>query len=613
MVKNQTRVYGEINMKNRVISFLNSLKIRNKLIITYLIVAVTTVSIVCIYLTKKMNTVVVNDAIVKAAKNVDIMEQRTQEILKVSTRVSDMIYSDYTLHDMLKHNYNNPLEVFNAYNDYDILTKYLKYYTEISNITIYSENDTLMSSINISKVNDEIRDKKWYKNAIDGNGKIRWYYGYNINRNKTYLSLVRLIKNYKGEKVGVLVIDINNINLRDIVNTDTSECIIALNGINISGEENMDISEDLSNTDYYSLLEKSYGSNKYVTKTYLNENQYYIVVNSFKSDKALTDNFQAVVIIPTSKIVGETNKVIFNSFCVAVGAIIFSLIIIIYFSKSISGRIYLLSMEMKRVVNGDLYVSDKICGNDEIGQLNIDLKKMVESIRNLINQVYVQKINEEKLRASQMEMEFKMLSNQINPHFLYNTLETIRMKALMKGDKEISDIVKKLGKIMRRNLEVSGKPVTLQSEIILIRNYLEIQSMRFEGMVKFEIIIGENINADDYMILPLLLQPVVENAFVHGLEEKKNKGTILVNIFKENDFLKIIVEDNGIGIEEKKLIMINKNLNKKDNDNKSIGMRNVNQRIKIHYGDKYGIEIQSNIKIGTRVIITLPIWGEQKC
>ena len=143
-----------------------------------------------------------------------------------------------------------------------------------------------------------------------------------------------------------------------------------------------------------------------------------------------------------------------------------------------------------------------------------------------IEEVYIEKIQKEQLRASQKEAEFKMLANQINPHFLYNTLETIRMKAFCNGDKEIADIVKKLGKIMRRNLEVSGKMVSLKSELDIIDSYLQIQSMRFEGMVKYELNIESSIKNDEYEILPLLLQPVVENAFVHGLEEKKEKGEV---------------------------------------------------------------------------------------
>ena len=187
---------------------------------------------------------------------------------------------------------------------------------------------------------------------------------------------------------------------------------------------------------------------------------------------------------------------IFNSIIAIVATIILALIVIIYFSKNISKRIDILRREMHRVVNGDFYIMKSIDGTDEIGQLYQDLNTMIESINKLIDEVYVEKIQKEQLRASQKEAEFKMLANQINPHFLYNTLETIRMKAYCNGDKEIADIVKKLGKIMRRNLEVSGKMVTLKSELELIDSYLQIQAMRFEGMVKYELNVENSVDKE---------------------------------------------------------------------------------------------------------------------
>lgn len=593
-------------MRNKVTLCLNNIKIRNKLIITYLIVAIATVSIVCIYLTNRMNSIIVNKAITEAEKNVGIIEYRMKEVFKVATRVSDMIYTDYNLQGILTSKYESTLDVYNAYNDYDILGTYLKYYNELWDITIFIENDTLLPSKNISRVNDEIRQSKWYQDALEGDGKIRWYYGNNMLSDNNCVSLVRLLKNNRGQQVGVLAINISNIALRSINNDDSSNHM-SLNGDIMLLNKKINISQNISQNNLRKIIKKSDDGKQYVIDAIFEGKECYMVINSFKADKSLSDEFQSIVILPLDSIVGQTNKAIYSSFYIAILAIIFSLIIILYFSKNISHRINLLSSEMRRVVNGDLYVSDKIYGNDEIGQLHIDLKKMVESIRNLIDRVYKQEVNEEKLKASQREAEFKMLSNQINPHFLYNTLETIRMKALLKGDKETSDIVKKLGKIMRRNLEVSGKPVTLDSEVELIRNYLEIQSMRFEGMVKFEIIIDDEINAKEYMILPLLLQPVVENAFVHGLEEKKEKGTILINIYKCNNTINICVEDNGVGIDEEKLIMLNKALHTKQDTSKSIGMRNVNQRIKIYYGKEYGVYIESVLKVGTRVIITLPL------
>lgn len=593
---------------DKIAILFNNIKIRNKLIITYLIVAISTVSIVCIYLTKKINEIVVNRAIYEAEQNVKVMQYRFEEIIKLTTRVSDMIYADDNLGEMLTKKYKDILEVVQAYNESSMLSKYLSYYTELTNITMYVENDTLLGSSYVFKVNDEIKMKDWYKKAVQADGRILWKYGKNELSDNLYLSLTRSIKDTKGNFIGVLVIDISTADLRAITNGDNN-CIIAIDGNTISLGENHNLQIKLDQGTASDITEKSDNSHKYLLNNNVNGEECYIVLNSFKVEKSLDNTFQTIIMLSKKEITNQTNKVMVNSMSVASLTIIFSLAIIIFFSKGISKRIDLLRNEMHRVVKGDLYVVKKIYGNDEVGQLYNDLNVMVTSIRDLINEVYTKTIQEEKLKASQKEVEFKMLSSQINPHFLYNTLETIRMKALCNGEKEIANIVKRLGKIMRRNLEISGKPVSLKSELDLISDYLEIQSMRFEGMVNYEVIVDENIDAREYMILPLLLQPVVENAFIHGLEEKKEHGTILINVYLDNMKLYINIEDNGVGMDKLKLEKLINSLEVNESDGKSIGMKNVHHRIKLHYGNEYGIKIESEIGIGTKVTIVLPMGG----
>lgn len=598
---------GIDELRDKIRLFINNIKIENKLIITYLIVAIATVSIVATYLTVEMNSTVITNAITEGENNVSTMHYRIEQLTNLATKVSDMIYSDENLKEILSTDYKDTLSVVNAYNDYPILKQYLKYYNELSNITIYTDNNTLLSSSNILKATDDIKEKKWYKDSVKGNGQIYWEIRRDEFSNLEYLSLVRVIKDSRGKLIGTLVIDINNLNLQAITSSANDIIAVDWNGIGIN--QNYDLKEQLSGK----IIKGEVNKDRYVVKSTFMGKESYVIVDSFYVDKSINSKFQSIISLSSKDITERTNKVIIKSLFAIFVAMILSIIFIIYFSKNISRRINILRKEMHRVVNGDLYIKDVIDGNDEIGQLYNDLKFMIESLRNLINQVYIQKIKEEKLKSNQKDAEFKMLSSQINPHFLYNTLETIRMKALIRGDKEISNIVKKLGKIMRRNLEVSGKPVTLQSEIELIENYLEIQAMRFEGMVNYELFIDKEINTKKYMILPLLLQPIVENAFVHGLEEKKEKGTIIVKIYKQEEKIIIEIEDNGIGIEKSRLDKLNKILNNCEDESNSIGMRNVNQRIKIHYGNDYGMKIESKMFVGTSVKVYLPMGDDKLC
>ena len=592
-------------MKYKIGSLFNNIKIKNKLILTYLIVTIATVSIVGTYLTTQMTEIVLNRAIDEAENNSNIIQHRLEEILNLTTKVSELIYADDKLNAILNRKYQSYGEVIDAYNNYPTLHNYLIYYKEFASITIHVDNPTILGSPEILKVSDKVRQEEWYKNAISNSGKIAWRYTTDELTHLEYLSLVRCIKDTNGKQTGVLVISINTSILKKIIDTDPLNTSILLDGKTISSKDGYEIDEkDLLKQTIKSSVDNSIN----VFKTQFNNKESYMVLNSFRIEKTMENNFKVLSILPIDKIMNETNKVMLNSILAIVATMFLALIVIIYFSRNISSRIDLLRREMHRVVNGDFYIMKCIDGTDEIGQLYEDLNIMIESIKKLIDEVYVEKIQKEQLRASQKEAEFKMLANQINPHFLYNTLETIRMKAYCNGEKEIADIVKRLGKIMRRNLEVSGRMVTLKSELELIESYLQIQSMRFEGMVKYELNIENSIDKENYEILPLLLQPVVENAFIHGLEEKKEKGTIIINIFKKEHNLIIEINDNGVGIKSEKLREINEKLILyMDSNGKSIGMINVNQRIKIHYGKEYGLSIESEFGKGTKAKLSLPV------
>lgn len=549
-----------------------------------------------------MTNVIVNRAIENAENNSDTIRNRLEEVLNLTTKVSDLAYSDEKLISILKNRYQTYGEVINTYSNYPVLRNYLKYYRELSSITVYVDNDTILGNTEILRVSDKVRTEDWYKKAVSNSGKIAWRYTTDEFTGHEYLSLIRSIKDNNGALVGVLVININPSILNDLISTEPDNNMILLDGEVISLKNSYQI-------DKKQLLKYNTQSNEInVLKTKFNDKDSYLILNSFKIEKTLENNFKVVTVLPIAQITDQTNKVIINSIIAITATIILAIIMIIYFSKNISNRIDLLRREMHRVVNGDFYIMTKIDGNDEIGQLYDDLNIMVESINKLINEVYLGEIQKEQLKLRQKEAEFKMLANQINPHFLYNTLETIRMKAFCNGDKEIADIVKKLGKIMRRNLEVSGKEVTLKSELELIEGYLQIQSMRFEGMVSYEMNIEDNIDTESYKILPLLLQPVVENAFIHGLEEKRNKGTIIINIFIKEKLLIVKICDDGVGIKLERLQEINKKLDCfEENNGKSIGLMNVNQRIKMYYGGEYGMNIESEFGKGTIVTLFLPI------
>jgi len=199
-----------------------------------------------------------------------------------------------------------------------------------------------------------------------------------------------------------------------------------------------------------------------------------------------------------------------------------------------------------------------------------------------------------------------MLASQINPHFLFNTLETIRMKAHVNGQEELAQIVKLLGRIMRRNLEIGSEMITVESEIEFVQCYLEIQKFRYGNRINYDIYF-ENEDIKKVRILPLTIQPLVENAIVHGLEFKEGEGHVSIHLYRRNFYLFISVQDDGEGMSDDKLQEILATLDDmEDGPGKRVGLRNVHQRLKLYYGEEYGLRIYSQKHSGTRIDIMLP-------
>ena len=273
----------------------------------------------------------------------------------------------------------------------------------------------------------------------------------------------------------------------------------------------------------------------------------------------------------------------------------------------------LLRQQMHKASTQDYELIDSFRGRDELSEAFEDLQVMVENIKEQEAKTYEAQLKEQELLIRQQEMEFKMLASQINPHFLYNTLETIRMKALTAGDKEAATATKLLGKSMRYVLENTGTSyTTLEKELNHLDAYIEIQQLRFGDRVQFSRNVEDGLDLSRYNILPLLLQPMVENAIIHGMEEVAEGGKIVLSVYTrqmgEKRLLMIDVDDNGCGMDEVTLGRLRRDIELRDmSRSKSIGLYNINQRMKLHYGDGYRIHIYSEPGQGTRIRMIIPM------
>lgn len=271
-----------------------------------------------------------------------------------------------------------------------------------------------------------------------------------------------------------------------------------------------------------------------------------------------------------------------------------------FVSNAATKRIAVLSSAMEDVRKGNLDTKIKLPGNDELSNLSDDFNAMVVDIKELMNQSY-------EHQKEKRQRELQVLQSQINPHFLYNTLDTLQWKALEYGAHEMADLIMSLSSFFRISLSKGREFITLERELEHVKSYLSIQQHRYRDILNYEISCDEGLYK---LFLPkILIQPLVENAIYHGIKPNLKRGNISINIFEEHENLKIVVEDDGVGIPEEKLKNIMDNLDKHMTSS-NYGLYNVSQRIYLHYGDKYGLNIESRENIGTRITVSLPMIEE---
>jgi two-component system, sensor histidine kinase YesM len=278
------------------------------------------------------------------------------------------------------------------------------------------------------------------------------------------------------------------------------------------------------------------------------------------------------------------------------------------FATSLIRPIRRLKRFMKEVEIGNLSGRVPVESNDEIGQLSAGFNKTVEKLSNLLEEVYVSKLKETEMSLKQKEIEIKMLQSQMNPHFLYNSLETIRGMALEEGQENIATMSFSLAMLLRYNLKNDSSTVSLGEEIKFCQTYLQIQKFRFEDRFEYEIDIPPW--AIEQEVVKFSLQPIVENCFVHafGQSFQKFKITISVVPHSESSFT-ITIEDTGAGIPNHRLGELTEKLEQKttNSDGKHIGLLNVQQRIHYVFGAEYGLGIRSQLGSGTVVEMQLPM------
>ncbi len=310
-------------------------------------------------------------------------------------------------------------------------------------------------------------------------------------------------------------------------------------------------------------------------------------------------------------------------------AIIFlaALAALLIVSNRLTAALTRLEKRMSIVQGGDFGVRFFYPYQDEVGSLAKSFNCMLDEIERLVKKQEdtIQELKRERdfvaeVQKQKRKAELKALQAQINPHFLYNTLNAITWQAADKGEEEISILSSSLGRFFRISLSKGAEVISFREELDHVTSYLEIQSIRYGTKLNYDIEVDAALK--EYKVLKLILQPLAENSIYHGIKEKAQAGKIrisaqIVHINADtSDCLQICVWDNGLGIAPDLLKKINYALaNGETNSNDGYGIFNVNERIRLYYGESYGLRYESEAGEWTRAILTLPAvkMGDETC
>ncbi|WP_055107317.1 sensor histidine kinase [Paenibacillus ihumii] len=594
-------------MRRKMVRLLNDLKLKHKLLITYIVVVMLPVLIVGGAVTGHFRQQAMERAIEQTTNDVKKIKTQLENMLRVPTDLSNTFMFDKTLERMATTQYPSVFELTKAYLSYDDFKEYVQLYRGISAIRFYYDNPTLINNLELIPLEEATRSALWYQRAMETKS-IGWFYvadGDDFPARK--LSLVRQIPFPEHRSSGVLMIVLNQEELNRMLGQEQFETLIFdEQGYIVAGKNPNLVGKTIHQLDYgIDLHQQPSGAHKME----MQGEPSYVVVEDLIPESSM-NGLKIVSVFATKAIVKDANQVSLLGLLFILLVLLIALLFVYIVSFLMTNRLLRLSRHFNRLALGDLAVVSSVDGNDEIGQLSRQFNYMVESINLLMNQVVEKTEQNNALEIAQREIKLKMLASQINPHFLFNSLESIRMNAHMRGEKEIANVVRLLGKLMRKNLEVGRDQIMLKEELEMVRSYLEIQKFRYEDRLEYELVIDRKL--EGIFMPPLIIQPLVENAVVHGVENKEGGVHVKLLIQAADDYAEISIQDDGMGMTLERLEEVRRSMAGAHAavDNR-IGLGNVQQRLVMTFGEQHGLKISSEYGKGTEITFTIPLRREQ--
>lgn len=561
----------------QMMSYVKDMKLRNKLLFNYIVFGIFPFIGIGIFGTYYVQQLMFEQEV---ERNKDYLNQAVSGLvgqLKVYNNLNDYLSFSSSVSRICNDEYVSEYEKYKDYSDgfHSVVGSMKYFHDEIKRITLYLDRNAVPFQDTIMPLN-MVREEKWYEDMKKDN-QIHWLL---LSEKKKAISVRTIPTLTKEKQYHMLYIELEYQTLFERFQniTDTDYGVYVVN----------DKEEVLYHTEHFSSESSKIGLTFAQMKKQEKVQENYIVT----SQKVENENWN-IYLYRSAKGIRDKISNLLKTVLIGIVCIgIMSFFFIRFITNKVLKGIENLRQNMRYVEEGALEIQIQKESNDEIGELIQGFQSMISKIKILVEEVY-----EGKLR--QKEYEMRALQAQINPHFLYNSLSLINWMALETEQEEISKITLAMSSFYRTALNKGNNIILLKDEIENMKSYLAIQLVMHDYEFDVDISMEEEIAYCE--VLNLILQPIVENSIEHGIDLKTDgRGKIQVIAKEEKEHIVLIVTDNGVGMEQEKVDTI---LTTKS---KGYGIYNVNERIKLFYGEEYSIHIESEIGVGTTMTIRLP-------
>jgi two-component system sensor histidine kinase YesM len=569
----------EVIMKT-IYTWYQNLKFRQKIMILCFIVSFVPILILGLFSFVKTRELLISDEKVHLNNILEQANSSLDHYLTVYVNIINTLAWDETIQAATDTEYTSNYDMFIA--DREIFdSKFLMtqaMHKEIECITLYTETNLFPHSTTVDSIS-KIKKTPWYPSALVS---AKPFFTYDSSQ-KSLLLICRLpFQSYTNIIVITLSYEDTFTNFKSLFEADYAIGIYDENDKLLFNHSALDY-EQYPDHIFYHILKDTMENNK---------NQIFFQ----QSTKQNSFGWTILIYRPLREIKSSANSFIF----VIVGMVLLCIIAIscigILLSRQVVHPLEQLAENMDHIHADNLVVTIKSNSNDEIAHLIRTFEKMAQRLELTIDELYRNKLLKQEYRL-------QMLQSQINPHFLYNCLSMINSKAIRSNQPDISKITLLLSTFYRTTLNKGHNTITVQEEWRNIISYIEIQKMLHSSSFEVNCKIDESLYP--YHIINLIIQPLVENAILHGIDYKENLdqevGVVTILGQHDNGSMKFIVSDNGCGMGEETLKYIT------DTETNGYGIRNVDQRIKLFFGESYGVSYESELGVGTTATITLPL------